>query len=925
MKKQSIIFGLALAMLTVGCAKDATEDVAVKGNEVTIGVTADATRTSLGAKDGETYPVLWSKGDQVSVNGVASKTIAEQFVGTASAQFTVEGVAAPYKVVYPAGAAAEGGYVIVAATKQDYVANSFDGAFAGAAMVGYSESEQVAMKNVCGFIKLPIKKGDEKNIQKVVIRTNNLESIAGTFDVNYETGEIIRPYAGTDVVEVSADETIPYVEDMAVVVAAVAPGTYAKGFTVEVIAADGAYMTKTAYAATGCTVNAGKVLVMPEIEFFPNKQKTEITNATQLQAFLDAASAGDYSAWKNNDGVVELGDDIDLTGVTIKPATSFDGVFDGRNHFLYNWKSDGTALFTKTTADAVVKNIIIAASCSMDVSNAAAGDKAFIVATNLGIVSGCQNYADMVFAPANNPSTRYNIAAIVGVSGDKVEKSLVTNCYNAGNLTVTMPSMTGASYYFGGIVANTQGVDNVDAMTNNINKGDITVTIDGAEGWKNVYLGGLAGACNTKGVIRNCVNEGKVDFYLDKAYKSAYINIGGITGYTACHIQDCKNYGDVSIRTNTYKATDAPQITRPAIAGIAGYVNGNVSGCENHGHILLQGTKDVRFAGTTASSSTGNIGHPVIGGICGSIGYPKEIATSARKCTISDCHNYGTVEVINPAGLTWMSIGGVVGFPTGTVKNCVNEKSGIVKVTMGGSQTYLGGVYGATYESSNVIDGCANYGKVWFVDSKAIELGKGTTRSYAGGISGGYNKGSKNAATNCVNEGEIIAEAKMVMIAGGLFGGHNGPVTDCVNRGTVTVKNATAETGYLSEVGGIVGYVNGVLTNCSNYGVINNNSDAGTDTGAIAAAQGGANAIVGGVVDCTINASESNVGLVIGSTRSEAVAVTLGSEEAPITIKKTTTINGAAVTDVDITETGKLVGALHNETASIVVTNVVLE
>ena len=324
MKKSSIIFGLALAMLTVGCSKDATQDIAVKGNTVIIGVEADATRTSLGDKSGETYPVLWSENDKIMVNGVTSEAIATEFVGKTAAQFKVAGVTAPYRVVYPTYVFEENGCISVASVGQSYTVNSFDRL--AAVMVGYSETENVTMKNVSGFIKIPIKKGDEKNIEKVVVRSNNLEAMTGVFEVNYETGEIIRPYESSDLVYVYGKPYIPYVEDQALVVATVAAGTYTKGFTVEVIATDGSYMTKTAYAATGCTINAGKVLVMPEIEFFPDKQKTTISNAAQLQAFLDAVNAGDYSAWKNVDGIVELGADIDLSGVTITTADKFDGV-----------------------------------------------------------------------------------------------------------------------------------------------------------------------------------------------------------------------------------------------------------------------------------------------------------------------------------------------------------------------------------------------------------------------------------------------------------------------------------------------------------------------------------------------------------------------------------------------------------------------
>ena len=312
-------------------------------------------------------------------------------------------------------------------------------------------------------------------------------------------------------------------------------------------------------------------------------------------------------------------------------------------------------------------------------------------------------------------------------------------------------------------------------------------------------------------------------------------------------------------------------------------------------------------------------------------GYPIEVdkngkgVTEAKTRTIKDCTNYGTVELINPSGSTWVPIGGVVGFPTGTVENCTNEKSGVVKVSMGGAQTYLGGVYGCTLNAKNNITNCANYGKVWFADSAVATTDsfKNTTRSYAGGVSGGYNGGSGNTAIGCVNEGEVIAEATQTMIVGGVLAAHNGTITDCANKGNIVVKNAFALEAGVSEIGGIVGYVNGDLTNCSSYGTITNNSNAGTDAGAILGAQGGAKTVKGGVIDCTIVAPDSNVGIVLGSTRSANVTVTLGAADAPIVISPKTTINGVAVTAADAADANKLAGFLR--AGSLAITNVVVE
>lgn len=877
--------------------------------------------------------ITWTAGDEVVVNGVLSSAVADADAGKSTASFELKEVAHPYTVLYPRELYTSSGRLRFY-DEQRLLKNEFDRE--ALAMVGYSFGSDVTLHNVCGLIKIPVFnnfEGEVVTLEKVCIRSNDGSPLAGKYNINYRNATLslvsavdtmtLVPEEGSKGIEIPIGEKI-------YVYAIVPEGRFPAGLTIDVYTDVENQMDILCTPAGGLNVTRGVETELETVEYTDVKIEA-ITTAEELVEFAKCVNNGRYKKFINSEGEVVLGGDIDMSGVEWTAITGpenagFDGIFNGQGYAIKNWKTDGTALFAQIDAGAVVKNIVIDASCEMNVSTTNAGNKGFIANYNLGTVSDCVNNAPIVLE-IETATAQYMIGAIVGLSGSKSE-ALVTNCINNGGVTIKIGSMTASSYYFGGVVGDTSGKADTVCMSNCINNGDITVNIDGADGWKNVYLGGCSGAGNSDGVISDCTNNGKVDFYLDKANSGAYPNIGGITGYAATHINGCKNTGDVSIRTNTAKAGGSPQITRPAIGGIAGYANGDVTGCENHGHIFLQGTADVRFAGTTATGGgVGSMGHPVIGGVCGSVGYPKEIATSQKNRTISDCHNYGLVELINPSGSTWVPIGGVVGFPTGTIKDCTNEKSGVVKVTMGGAQTYCGGVYGATVMATkNTITNCHNYGKVWFADSTVATTDsfKNTTRSYVGGVSGGYgSSSSSNNATNCTNEGEIIAEATQTMIVAGVLAAHNGTITDCVNKGSITVKNAFALADGVSEVGGIVGYVNGDLTNCSSYGTITNNSDAGTDTGAILGAQGGAKTVKGGVIDCTIVAPDSNVGIILGSTRKAANAVTLGAADAPIVISTKTTINGVAVTAADAADAAKLAGILR--AGSLTITNVVVE
>ncbi|MBE6198276.1 MAG: hypothetical protein E7141_06355, partial [Rikenellaceae bacterium] len=76
-----IFMAVVAGMFAFSCVTDTTDDLAVdfnKGNgQTTVTLSLDGTRTHLGAKGEEGYPLYWSKGDQIALNGVASAPLGE--------------------------------------------------------------------------------------------------------------------------------------------------------------------------------------------------------------------------------------------------------------------------------------------------------------------------------------------------------------------------------------------------------------------------------------------------------------------------------------------------------------------------------------------------------------------------------------------------------------------------------------------------------------------------------------------------------------------------------------------------------------------------------------------------------------------------------------------------------------------------------
>lgn len=105
MKTLSKLFVAMVALFAYACATDATEDLGVKldGGQTEITLSLEESRTQLGEKVEGVYPLYWSEGDAIAVNGVPSEPLTKAADGASAATFVVNGeVAYPHNIVYPA-------------------------------------------------------------------------------------------------------------------------------------------------------------------------------------------------------------------------------------------------------------------------------------------------------------------------------------------------------------------------------------------------------------------------------------------------------------------------------------------------------------------------------------------------------------------------------------------------------------------------------------------------------------------------------------------------------------------------------------------------------------------------------------------------------------------------------------------------------
>ena len=79
MKKFTKLLFAVAALFAFACTTDATNDLAVDLGKVegqtTLTLSLEESRTQLGSAVAGLYPVTWSEGDKISVNGVESSSI----------------------------------------------------------------------------------------------------------------------------------------------------------------------------------------------------------------------------------------------------------------------------------------------------------------------------------------------------------------------------------------------------------------------------------------------------------------------------------------------------------------------------------------------------------------------------------------------------------------------------------------------------------------------------------------------------------------------------------------------------------------------------------------------------------------------------------------------------------------------------------
>ena len=877
-----IFLAVAVAMFAFACVTDTTEDLGIqinKGGGITeLSLSLEESRTHLGEKAEGVYPLYWSDGDAIAVNGVVSAPLTTGGEVTATFSFAEE-VKTPLHIVYPASAVAtvegeetETPAATVSAVnflaEQPYTVGTF--APQAAPMYGYSEgvpTEGVQLNHLTGVLRLAIKGDGEKVTSIKAVAQNG--KIAGAYTVDCTNGTLTAVDASNTVTVTFAEPLVLGAEATPVYVA-VPAGNYGT-FMITVYTEAHEKMT-VKFNSDIKPINAGAVREFSEFTYAANTNDAEgtfiIDSEEALIEFARIASTFyPYTAAK-------VTASIDMSGYDWKSIEGFGAYeFDGGSEEGCVISGLKAPLFA--TTNATIKNVTLTNVAIVETEAAFSGSIARVL--NGGELNNCSATGTLL---VNNttlsiakPQDQYNEIAHGGLVGWAVGATIY-NCEGDVDVTVTSYGATNkAKASAGGVVGAIANLCKINNVTNN---GD--VLYNGTTNEAAMYLGGVVGksSYSTPSLTEfsNITNNGNVstakdsksvadllmagcagDIIMENATvvcdkltnngditHNGYSNglrLAGVGAYTCTgSFTNCKNTGDLTIATGARHTS-----------GYMGGVFGATAYTKTFSNIVNEGAITIQDA--AKEDLTFTHGYIQLYGIA--YGISMKGSTEADIPTVTNCTNRGPLSVgritnasTGNGGRLYMA-GLFSNIYAANLSNCTNEATGTITAKTGlwSSEYMIGGF--VTYIGSNSncktikITDCENKAAIlcdpYIDDNNTIlkgEIGGFCAEAYVDTDADTYHVEFLRAK----NSGNVTVKGKFVTSGYPYFGGFMGCAnydslffTDCEVSGT-TDMNATAIS---ACVGGFIGYdtTNWELQfdGCTHSGVVKYSALASSATG----------------------------------------------------------------------------------------------
>lgn len=524
-----LILGVA-ALSAFSCATDATEDLGVAvGGQTNITLSLEESRTHINGKSGDEYPLYWSAGDKIAVNGVASEPLSESSHGSANATFTINGVAEyPYNIVYPAPAegvtTANGLQAVTFLTTQKYTAGTFaEGAVPMYAQVAKA-GDAANLQHLAGVLCIA-PKGEGVVITSMTVTAEN-GKIAGNFDVDCATGALTAHEDALNTLTITFGEGLTLGAEATPIYVAVPAGEYG---TIEVLftTANGEQMSVLFKSNGDKAIKAGVVREFAEFEFKANVDDSAEFVIDSKEALIRFAMKPSKSA--------KVTAAIDMTGYDWTPIEGFAGAFDGGNFEIKGL----TAPLFGTISATEIKNVKL-----VDVNILAIGSKE------------------------------------VGAIACKVDntEAVVSNCSASGKMVLQNNGALSSTIYSAGLIARSTSTQTFSNLTN-----EIDIEVSGVFSAENTYVCGCVGYAKDL-TVENLTNLGNLTF---KDIESPRACLCGVAGYTKVY-KNCVNgaKGDATKGCLKYEGTKEASFWAGGIGGVSDATR-TLTNCVNYGSVIV--------------------------------------------------------------------------------------------------------------------------------------------------------------------------------------------------------------------------------------------------------------------------------------------------------------------------------------------------
>ncbi len=836
MKNLAKIFtAIVVAFAAYSCVADATEDLGVKvGNgegQTTLTLSLEDSRVQLGEKADGVYPLYWSEGDAIAVNGSASTALTSEQAGVSTAKFSfAEEISYPYNIVYPAPAAGVAAvtkncYPVVFPATQQYVAGNIDPK--AMPMYGYTEKGVPTLSHLVGVIRLAVA-GSNGEVVKSLTVTAEKEAISGTYDVDCATGALTAQAGKTSQkVTMSFGEGLALSAKATPIYVAVPAGQY--GVLMFTLQTESHEKMTVKFNSDVNPIETGTVREFAEFVYEANTADADsvfiIDSEDALVEF--AATAAEFYPYTK----AKVTANLDMSGYDWTPIEGFGAyTFDGGN---YTIKGLSAPLFGSTAA--TIQNVKLTNIAFEETERTHMG----AIACHLyGIMDNCSASGTINI---NNTTTETTVANYAGINhGGLVgtaHGALVQNCTNNIDITITslVKEGTSCASTVGGVVGGATDGCKIGGLTNN---GDITYV--GTTHSGNMYISGVVGKnSDVNGqadflAFSNCTNNGAIstakgsisagDILLsgitgrleitpgtvcDKLVNTGVITHNGecanfrgagiVSYYARVSFTNCSNSGDITVTTGA-KATSA------YLAGIAAATvhTDKVDNCSNSGDLYIG--DGLEFTSAVQ--------------LCGIICTVYNNPDLTEQAVVANCSNSGSLYCGNSSNTNSANAGRLYLAPLFgaahevAMSNCVNEATGTMtaktgawasRYMIGGVAAYIG-VNNANCANTTITD-CENKGAIIVEpvgDVHSAQIGGVTSEPY-------YNQKTDAHWVKYLrvkNSGDITVKGTFTAgghpFLGGFMGINNHDnveMKDCENSGDITFAATAAS----ARVGGLVG------------------------------------------------------------------------------------------------------------------------